>query len=89
MYNYAHTLPPSLPPSLHLGGLHELLPVAVSDGWVLQLPHGTQRCYHVLHQRVQPSKCVPCTHLLVQATDILGGTTVKLHSILAIFGLCT
>lgn len=63
---------PSSPEARYLGGLHELLPVAVPDGGVLQLTHGAQGRDRVLHGVVQPHEGIPALHLLVQGPHSLG-----------------
>ena len=51
--------------------LHELFPVPVPDGLVLQFSHSPQRSNHVLHCRVKPSECIPGTHLFVKCPNVL------------------
>lgn len=56
---------------LHLGGVHELLPVSFPDGGVLQLVDGSQGGQQVLHSRLQTRVYVPHAHLLIQHLHFL------------------
>lgn len=53
----------------HLGRLHELLPVPLTYGRVLQLTHGSQGGQHVLDSCFQQYVSVPSPHLLVQSCE--------------------
>ena len=52
-------------------GHDELLPMAISNGRVLQFTDSPQRGQHVLDGDLEAVERVPASHLLVQASDIL------------------
>lgn len=56
---------------LHLGGVHELLPVSFPDGGVLQLVDGSQGGQQVLHRRLQTRVDVPHAHLFIKHLHLL------------------
>ena len=66
------------------GGSDQLLPVAVPDGRVLELPDSPERGQHVLHRHLQAHERVPGPHVLVQASDILQGEELRIEVRLAL-----
>lgn len=52
-------------------GVHELLPVSLSDSRVLQLVDRSKRRQQVLHRRLQTQIHIPHTHLLIQGLHLL------------------
>ena len=66
------------------GGSDQLLPVAVPDGRVLELPDSPERGQHVLHGHLEAHERVPGPHVLVQASDILQGEELRIELRLAL-----
>ena len=66
------------------GGSDQLLPVAVPDGRILELPDSPERGQHVLHGHLEAHERVPGPHVLVQASDILQGEELRIEVRLAL-----
>ena len=56
----------------HARGLHQLPPVPLPDGWVLQLGHGPQGGQGVQHGALQACEGLPGPDLLVEVPDVPG-----------------